>query len=84
MLNKGDYIALVDMNICDSAKSDASSAGQSSQASQSSSANMPSYMKFTVNSSRVDNNTPEIVKVWIHQEKSANDKPALNLCLYHD
>ena len=29
----------------------------------------PSYMKFTVNSSRVDNNSPEIVKVWIHQER---------------
>ncbi len=77
MLNKGDYVALVDKNQCDSNKSDASSAGQSSQQSQSSSANMPSYMKFTVNSSRVDNNSPEIVKVWIHQEKSDHDQPAL-------
>jgi hypothetical protein len=77
MLNKGDYLALVDQNVCDSTKSNASSAGQSSQASQSSGANMPSYMKFTVNSSRVDNNSPEIVKVWIHQEKSDHNEPAL-------
>ena len=73
MLNKGDYIALVDQNVCDSTKSNASGSGQSSQQSQSSSANMPSYMKFTVNSSRVDDNSPEIVKVWIHDDSKKDE-----------
>jgi hypothetical protein len=67
MLNKGDYVALVDNNQC-SDKSNASSAAQDSQ-NQSSSVNAPDYSTFVVNSSRVDNNSPEIVKVWVHLKK---------------
>jgi hypothetical protein len=72
MLNKGDYIALVDQNQCNSK----SSGGGQSQ-NQSSSANMPNYMNFVMNSSRADNNSPEIVKAWIHQPKSDHDQAML-------
>jgi hypothetical protein len=76
MLNQGNYIALVDNNVCNSAKSDASTAGQQAQ-NQSSGATMPNYIKFTVNSSRVDNNSPQIVKAWVRDTGEGNDKAAL-------
>ncbi len=67
MLNKGAYIALIDETQCDASKSDASNAGGGS-AEQSSSSNAPSYTTFVVNSSRVDNSSPEIAKVWVHEK----------------
>ncbi len=76
MLNKGNYIALVDRNQCNSDKSNASTAGQDSQ-NQSSSATMPDYMKFVVNSSRIDDNHNEIVEAWVHQTAGGHDQPAL-------
>jgi len=83
MLNKGDYIALVDNNVCDSSsKSDASNSAQSSQQSQSSSANMPNYSKFTVNSSRADDNSPEYVKVWIHDNGKGQPGEAMLIYAY--
>ena len=68
MLNQGAYIALVDQNLC-SSKSNASTAGQDSQ-NQSSSASMPDYMKFVLNSSRVDDNHDEIVNAWVHEKRT--------------
>lgn len=76
MLNKGIYTALVDQNVCSSSKSDVSSAGSEAQ-NQSSGAGMPSYMTFNVISSRVDNASPEILKMWIHQPASDHDSEAL-------
>lgn len=72
LLNQGVYVALVDQTQCDSNKADASSAGQSSQ-NQSSSATMPDYMTFTVDATRVDNSSPEYVKVWVHQKAKGSD-----------
>lgn len=70
MLNQGNYLALVDNNVCNSSKSDASSAGQQTQ-NQASSTNMPDYYKFTTLSSRASNTADEIVNIWMHQP--AND-----------
>ena len=67
MLNRGAYKAQIDSNQCSSSKSDASAAGQSSQ-NQSSSSSMPRYEMWTVESSRADNDSPQIVKVWIHED----------------
>ena len=74
MLNKGPYKAQIDFNQCSSNQSDASSAGQKSQ-DQSSGSSMPKYEMWTVESSRVDNNSPEIVKAWIHEE-AEGEEPA--------
>ncbi len=80
MLNKPDYVALVDQTQCDTSKSDASSAAQDSQ-NQSSSADMPDYMTFIVNSTRADNNSPEYVNIWIHQKASPQKQDPEKLIL---
>lgn len=77
MLNKGNYIALVDQTQCNSNKSDASSAGQDAQ-NQSSSSNMPDYMTFILNSSRVGTN-PQLSKVWVHAKAKGSDPDQLIL-----
>ncbi len=60
MVNQGNYIALVDMEKCDSSKR-----GQdnSSSTSAGSSANV-NYTRVTVNSSRTSNSDPQTGKVW--------------------
>jgi hypothetical protein len=67
MLNKGPYKPQIDINLCKSGKDSASDAGQNSQ-NQSSGSNMPDYEMWTVDSSRADDNSPQIVKAWIHQQ----------------
>ncbi|RJQ43300.1 MAG: hypothetical protein C4538_12375 [Nitrospiraceae bacterium] len=74
MVNQGNYKAQIDMNKCSSSKDDASSAGESSQ-NQSSGSTAPKYEMWTVNSSRLDDNSPHIVKVWMH-EAAEHDMPA--------
>ena len=66
MLNQGDYKAMINMSQCEGSKDNAESAGQASQ-NQSSGANADEYEYWTVNSSRADNNSPQIVKVWVHE-----------------
>ncbi|MBI5098557.1 MAG: hypothetical protein HZB30_04900 [Nitrospirae bacterium] len=70
MVNKGSYKAQIDKKLCSSDNDDPSSAGQDSQ-NQSSGSTMPDYEMWTVNSSRTDDISPQIVKVWIHE--SAGD-----------
>jgi len=72
MLNKGTYKAQIDKNQCSSNNDDPSSAGENSQ-NQSSGSTMPKYEMWTINSTRADDNSPQIVKVWIH-ESSDDDK----------
>lgn len=67
MLNQGPYIAQVDKNLCSSARSDASSAGQATT-NQSSGATMPMYENWTVNSFRSSASSPHIVQVWVHSQ----------------
>ncbi|HET9645548.1 MAG TPA: hypothetical protein VFP68_19800 [Burkholderiaceae bacterium] len=63
LVNKGNYIALVDKNKCD-AESRSSS---DNSGSTNSGSNAPSYMTATVNSSRSSNSDPMRVKTWIDQ-----------------
>jgi hypothetical protein len=72
MLNKGPYTAQIDENQCSSNKGDASQAGQES-ANQSSGATAPKYELWTVESKRVDDNSPQILTAWIHQEASEHE-----------
>jgi len=72
MLNTGAYHAQVDTNQCRSNKSDASQAGQESQ-NQSSGSSMPKYAMWTVESSRADNNSPQMVKAWVHEDAQGNE-----------
>ncbi|MGQ0708414.1 MAG: hypothetical protein ACT4NV_01545 [Rhodoferax sp.] len=60
MVNQGNYIALIDMEKCDSSKR-----GQdnSSSTSAGSSANV-NYTRVTVNSARTSNSDPQVGKVW--------------------
>ena len=67
MLNKGPYHAQVDMKACSNNRDNADSAGKSSQ-NKSSGSNKAEYEMWTVDSSRVDNSSPHIVKVWVHQK----------------
>ncbi|MEW6600458.1 MAG: hypothetical protein AB1499_05760 [Nitrospirota bacterium] len=74
MVNLGNYKAQIDMNQCSQDKDSASSAGADSQ-NQSSGSTAPDYEMWTLNSSRADNDSPHIVKVWIHEEANG-DMPA--------
>jgi len=69
MLNQGTYKAQIDESQCSSSNDDASSAGQKSQ-NQTSGSTMPEYKMLIVNSSRADNDSPQIVKVWVHEKAS--------------
>jgi len=73
MLNQGPYIAQVDKNLCSSARSDASSAGQAST-NQSSGATMPMYENWTINSSRSSSQSPHIVQIWVHSQDNFSSK----------
>ncbi|MDH4164717.1 MAG: hypothetical protein OEW15_18815, partial [Nitrospirota bacterium] len=75
MMNKGPYLAQIDEKQCDSNRGDASQAGQESS-NQSSGANAPSYEAWTVESSRASDNSPQIVKAWIHQDAKGDYDPA--------
>ena len=66
MVNKGNYKAQIDKKLCSSDSDDPSSAGEASQ-NQSSGSTMPDYEMWTVNSSRLDDSSPQTVKVWIHE-----------------
>ncbi len=68
MLNQGNYKAMINMSQCEGSKDNAESAGQASQ-NQSSGANAEEYEYWTVNSSRADNDSPQIVKVWVHEKE---------------
>ncbi|HKJ09672.1 MAG TPA: hypothetical protein VKA76_11365 [Gammaproteobacteria bacterium] len=62
MVNKGPYVALVDMNKCDS-RSQASASNSTAGASGATSA--PNYMNAVVNITRADNTRPMTGKVWM-------------------
>lgn len=69
MVNSGSYKAMIDVTQCQSRDS---ASNDSSSKNQSSGSNMPEYEFWTVNSSRQDNNSPHIVKVWVHE--AADDR----------
>ena len=59
LVNEGNYIALVDKNKCEASKSGASGAGSEGATASA------SYVTSVVNSSRVSNDEPMIVKTWL-------------------
>ncbi len=61
MLNQGDYIALVNEDLCEQGQNQ-SSAGQTGQ---SSGGQATQYNAWTVNSSRNSEDAPQIVRVWV-------------------
>ncbi|MEK6779304.1 MAG: hypothetical protein AABY80_06495, partial [Candidatus Deferrimicrobiota bacterium] len=65
MLNLGAFKAQVDTNQCKG--QDSASAGGQQSANQSSGSNMPNYELWTVESSRIDNTSLQILKAWIHE-----------------
>src|SRR5262245_20908730 len=65
MVNKGDYIALVDQNKCDQAKRSSTSNSSSS----SDGAQAATYSTTVVNSTRTSNNDPMRVKMWLNEEE---------------
>lgn len=62
MVNKGDYIALIDESKCDANRDSSSNSG-------SGGATAPQFTAATVNSSRDSNSTPMIGKVWVEQSE---------------
>ena len=75
MLNKGNYVALVDQNVCSSNRDSASTNSQNSN-NESGASSAPNYMTWIVNSTRADNSSPEVVETWVHQpEQGQQNQP---------
>ena len=66
MVNKGNYIALINPALC------AQGQGSSSSTGQSSGGRTTQYEQWIVNSSRANNSSPQIVKIWIPEEDGDN------------
>jgi len=60
LVNQDPYAALVDKNVCDSAKS-----GGASSATGASAAAAPAYINAVVDSTRASNSDPMLVKAWL-------------------
>lgn len=71
MVNEGAYIALVNSAKCETGKNQSSS-GQSGQ----SSGQTVEFEKWTINSTRADNSSPMIVKIWMPKEKKSGNTSA--------
>lgn len=67
MLNVGPYIALIDMNKCQSHGSSGSSGGGSSGASSA-----VNYMTAVVNATRASNTDPMVANVWMSMTENGN------------
>jgi hypothetical protein len=61
MINKGPYKAQIDVTLCNSSRSNASTGGESSAE-----AAMPVYETDTFNSYRTSESAPHVVDVWAH------------------
>jgi hypothetical protein len=64
MVNKGAYKALVDNKLC----------GDNNGQSQGQAGNAPDYATWTVLATRADANSPEILKVWVHEAHDDGEK----------
>ena len=72
MVNQGAYIALVDEDKCEEGEnqSGASSGGAQSSSSESQSVD---YSKWTVLSTRMDNDSPQMVSIWVPGDPDDTD-----------
>ncbi|MEY8875421.1 MAG: hypothetical protein AB9M60_02835 [Leptothrix sp. (in: b-proteobacteria)] len=64
VVNQGNYLALVDQNKCENGGGGSGSGSSSSSGASSA----PSYIRAAVNSSRVDDASPLLGKVWFEQD----------------
>ena len=64
LVNKGDYVALVDENKCDT-----SSQSSTSQSGSSGSGSQTNFTTAFVNSGRASNSDPMIVKAWLNEDE---------------
>jgi hypothetical protein len=67
VLNQGNYLALVDEAKCDKG------GGGNSDSTSSGAASAPRYIRAVVNSSRTDNNSPLLGKIWFAEDEMRND-----------
>jgi len=63
MVNRGDYVALIDQGLCDQGENNGQTAGGSSSGRQT------EYERWVVNSSRTSAEAPQIVKIWVPQNE---------------
>ncbi|GFO70777.1 hypothetical protein GMLC_43560 [Geomonas limicola] len=63
MVNKGAYRALIDNKLC------GDNGGQGGQAG-----NAPDYATWTVLATRADSNSPEVLRVWVHESHENGEK----------
>jgi len=69
MVNQGAYIALVNEDKCETGEnqSDTTTTGQSSGGSQT------EYNRWTINSTRADDNSDQLVQIWVPGEENSQD-----------
>lgn len=67
-LNAGDYIALIDVTACEGRRQDRSSEGSNQSSSES-----REFETWVVNSSRVDDSSPQVVTFWLQVAPGAQD-----------
>ena len=63
MVNKGNYVALIDQDLCNQGDNNGQTAGGSS------SGRPTEYERWVVNSSRTSAEAPQIVKIWVPQNE---------------
>lgn len=68
LVNQGDYVALIDKNLC--GRND----NHSSDGDNQSSAQSQDFETWTVNSSRADDSSPEIVQFWFTKGDGSSDE----------
>jgi len=74
MVNKGAYKAQINSKSCGG--NDSTANANAGQQGDSSSTNAPDYDTWTIDSTRADNSSDHIVKVWIHEKaRSGNQDP---------
>ncbi|MDJ0807382.1 MAG: hypothetical protein QNJ78_11160, partial [Gammaproteobacteria bacterium] len=75
MVNAGGYIALIDEDKCQEGENQSSASSGGAQSS-SSNADTVEYTNWTVVSTRADNDSPQIVKIWVPgDEEEAEQDP---------
>lgn len=69
MINKGDYIAMVDVDSCEKGGNESSTGSTG----KSSGADAGKLEFWVVNSSRLDKSSPHIVKIWVNESADLED-----------
>ncbi|MCU7916329.1 MAG: hypothetical protein KZQ65_10665 [Candidatus Thiodiazotropha sp. (ex Gloverina cf. vestifex)] len=72
MVNDGAYIALVNEDKCEAGKNQSSASSGGAQSTASSSQSIE-YSKWTVLSTRLSENTPQVVKIWVPGDSDSSD-----------